>query len=223
MITAICIDDNPIDLEIVKTFLSSNSQLLLKSSFSNPEEAILYLKSNKIEVVFADIEMGKLNGLEFLNKLEHKPLIVFMSAHPKYAAESFQFEPLNYIVKPVTEIDVITSVERAYARLNGLSTKDFIMVKNSFSEYLKLTLKEILFIESDKDYLKIVSKNQRFRVLSTLKDFKLELPSYFVQAHRSFIVNINSIDSVVSDTIQIGSHQIPISRLYKKDFKLSLK
>lgn len=222
MITAICIDNNPIDLSIIKTILSNNSQLTLKNSFSNPEEAILYLKSTKIDLLFTDIEMGELNGLEVLNKLENKPMVVFISAHPKYAAESFQFEPLNYIVKPVTEIDIITSIERGYNRLKGVSTKGYIIIKSSYSKFIKILQKDILFIESDKDYLKIVCIKDKYRTLYRIKDFKLQLPHNFVQVHRSYIVNLNSIDSVLNNTIEISDNQIPISRLYKKEFLQTL-
>lgn len=220
MITAICIDDNRVDLSIIRTFLSTNPNVGLKESFSDPREAVSYLKDNKVDIIFTDIEMDDLNGLEVLSQVEYNPMVVFISSHPKYAADSFQFEPLNYIVKPVSETDIITSIERAKSRLKGLSTKNFIIVKSSYNEFNKLYLKNILFIEAEGDYLKIVCTDKELKTYDRIKNFKLQLPKEFRQPHRSYIVNMNKIDSIIEDVIHISSHLIPISRLYKKEIKL---
>lgn len=222
MIKAITLDDNQQDLNCLNELLQKMEGVHLQASFTNSINLLSYFEKNQVHLLFADIKMKGLNGLELLKKISCPPLLVFVTAYPEYALDSFQFDPLHYIVKPISEVEVRTAVERARIRLENLSLEGFVILKSGYGAYHKVLLKNIFFIESDGDYLKVQTNEGEIRVYERLKNFKKRLPPSFVQTHRSYIVNSEHVKSIVSNVVYLSDYRVPISRLYKKQVETAL-
>ena len=223
MLLCITIDDTKRDLEHLNQIIEGMTSVKLVGSFQDPLVAIAYMKKHPIDLLFSDIEMNESNGIELLKQVEHLPMLVFVSSHPKYAIDSFQLEPLHYIVKPATGEDVYTAVERALNREKSGLQNNYITLKESFNSYYKIHFSKLQFIESDGDYLKIHTNNKIHRILGRMKVFHTKLPDNFIRCHRSFIVNINCVSSLNNNKLLINEREIPISKLYRLNTTTKLR
>ena len=219
-INTILVDDNPNHLEYIRILIEENKDIQLIRTFTNPILALQFLKENKIDLMFSDIEMKEMSGLDLINSLEKPPLIVFVSSFPKYAIDSFQFEPLHFIEKPISEIDLHIAIDRAKNRIqNKKKFEDYIIVKKGHSEFIKISYNDILFIEADNDYVQIYTEKQMTRTHCTLKDIFEKLPKYFMKTHRSYIINKQYASTLSTSSLKILEYTIPISRAYQSDIK----
>ena len=163
-IKTILVDDNPNHLDCIRILIQENKDIQLISTFTNPILALQFLEQNKIDLIFSDIEMKEMSGLDLINAIEKPPLIVFVSSFPKYAIDSFQFEPLHFIEKPISELEIHIAIDRAKNRIkNKDKSEDYIIVKKGHSEFIKISYDDILFIEADNDYVQIYTKKQMTR------------------------------------------------------------
>ncbi len=219
-IKTILVDDNPNHLDSIKILIEENKDIQLIRTFTNPVLALQFLKENKIDLIFSDIEMKEMSGLNLINSLEKPPLIVFVSSFPKYAIDSFQFEPLHFIEKPISELDLHIAIDRAKNRIqNKKKFEDYIIVKKGHSDFIKISYNDILFIEADNDYVQIYTEKQITRTHYTLKEIFKKLPKDFIKTHRSYIINKQWASTFSTSSLKISGYTIPISRAYQTDVK----
>ncbi|KIC61228.1 LytR/AlgR family response regulator transcription factor [Chryseobacterium taiwanense] len=199
----IVLDDEPIGREIIENFVKEIPFLTLTNSFGDPVEALMFLENNSVDIIFSDIQMPKINGLDFVKTLENPPVIIFITAHRDFALDGFETGATDYLVKPVRFDRFLKAVNKAkeYISLKQNSTvhqvnSDRIFIKSN-GKLTKILLDEILYIEAQGDYLKIVINNEAYTTLATLKsmDEVLTLPKFF-RIQRSFIINLEAIRSL---------------------------
>jgi DNA-binding LytR/AlgR family response regulator len=229
----IAIDDEPLALDLLTDYIEKIPFLKLEKTFTNPIEALGYLQENNVDLIFLDIELPYLNGIEFVKCLQSKPMVIFITAFEKYALAGYDLEITDYLVKPFVFERFLKAVNKAYS-LNKLNRKrverslpvqekeshsDFIMVKTGYST-ININLNEILYIEGLKDYIKIHLPGKTILTLNSLKKLQEMLPeSRFARVHRSFIVSLPKIDSIQRSRIVIGKTFVPVGENYKSAFK----
>jgi DNA-binding LytR/AlgR family response regulator len=229
MIRTIAIDDEPLALQLVEGYISKTPFLKLLASFDNPLDAMDFLTNEPVDLIFLDIHMPDLSGIEFTRILQHRPKIIFTTAYEKYALEGFKLEAVDYLLKPFSYEEFLTAAQKAQ-KLIGLENvaKDKIEVSNEFlflkSEYKirRINFNEIKYIEGLKDYVKVYLQNENKPILSlnSLKSLEAKLPSEkFMRVHRSFIVNLEKIDTIERSRIVFGKTYIPVSEQYKEKFQ----
>lgn len=230
----IAIDDEPLALNIIENFCSKIPFVSLEKCFNSAMDAIDYLKSNKVDLMFLDINMPHLTGVEFVPILENPPMIVFTTAYQNYAITGFDLNATDYIVKPFSFDRFVQAVNKAYdvykLRMNSVtptsllseSGDKYLMIKVEYST-VKVLLKDIIYIEGLKDYIKICTFGKNYVTKSTMKNIsdKLHLTE-FMRIHKSFIVSINKIDMFENNHIlcrtNSGIVKLPLGSQYKDDF-----
>jgi DNA-binding LytR/AlgR family response regulator len=212
-VRCLIIDDEPLAINIIKNYLENFENFELISTFNNAIDGLKFLKNNSIDVIFLDINMPVLDGINFIKSLEDPPLIIMTTAYNEFALETYELDVLDYLVKPIEFPRFIKAINKVNKRLdstNGKHTIDtnkerpFIFVKIDKKKMKKIFLDEILVIESLKDYLKINTISSRYIVHSTLTDFTNLLPARdFIRIHRSFTISIHKIDALEGNSIEI--------------------
>ncbi|MGV0756766.1 LytR/AlgR family response regulator transcription factor [Empedobacter brevis] len=209
-LSCIILDDEPLGREIIEHFSSKISSLDVKKSFEDPIEAMLFLQEHTIDLLITDINMPQINGIELVQSLRHPPAIIFVTAHRDFALDGFDSGAIDYLVKPVRFERFLTAVNRVKERQKEVYdtetvVRDFIFVKAN-GKLEKIIFNEIIYIEAQGDYLKIVTKNEHFVTLSTMKSFEehLLIPE-FLRVQRSFIVNVSAIQSFSGHTIELDN------------------
>ncbi len=229
MITAIAIDDEPLALQLVSGYIEKTPGLNLMGKFDNPLDAIDYLATKAVDLVFVDIRMPDLSGLEFTRSMVKGPKVIFTTAYEKYALDGFRLDVVDYLLKPFSYEEFLKAVQKAQ-RLIRLEkgAPDHIDANNEYlflkSDYKikRINFNDILYIEGLKDYVKVYTKNSSNPVLSltTMKLIESKLPeSKFMRVHRSFIVNLEKIDTIERSRIVFGKTYIPVSEQYKDKFQ----
>ncbi|WP_346853929.1 LytTR family DNA-binding domain-containing protein [uncultured Draconibacterium sp.] len=230
MLRTIAIDDEPLALQLVISYVSKTPFLELVESFDNPLDAMEFLSDNPVELIFLDIQMPDLTGIEFTRILENRPKIIFTTAYEKYALEGFKLEATDYLLKPFSYEEFLKAARRA-EKIIGLEkteAKETVEANNEFlfikSEYKirRINFNEINYIEGLKDYVKVYLQNETKPILSlnSLKSLEAKLPeSKFMRVHRSFIVNLEKIDTIERSRIIFGKVYIPVSDQYKEKFQ----
>jgi DNA-binding LytR/AlgR family response regulator len=227
------VDDEPLAVDIIASFVEKVPQLELCASTNNALEAIELINNYQIDLLFLDIQMPNLSGIELVKTLKTPPLIIFTTAFSNYALDGFELNAVDYLLKPIPFDRFVKAVNKAAEmhQLKNLSQKvgfsvaneeqsTFILVKADYS-MVRIELSNILYIEGLKDYLKIVLANSAKPVLTlnSLKNYEEKLPSqHFIRVHRSYIVAINKIDAIQKHRIIIGKERIPIGDIYKEPF-----
>ncbi len=218
MLKCLVIDDEPLAREGIAGYVNDIDFLELIGTCENPLDAIGIMEKGQIDLLFLDIQMPKINGLDFLKSLQDPPLVIITTAYPSFALEGFQLAVLDYLVKPITFQRLLEAANKAKSQFNLLQQKPansstdhfFIKQENKFE---KIRLEELFFVESMQNYIQLHTSRGKFTTLLTLKNIKSELPDQgFLQVHKSYIVAISKIDSVEGNQVVIGEHKIPISR-----------
>lgn len=221
----IIIEDDKLYLRIIEEFVNKTSDLNLQSSFSNAVDAINFLgQDNDVQLIFLDIELPDMSGLEFLASINIKPQVVIISSKEKYAVEAFNYEVTDYLVKPINYARFYKALERAKRRMqmrNGLDKigKDEIFIKKN-STLVRLRYDQILFVEALENYVIFNTFDEKYTIHFTMKAIEQKLPhDKFTRVHRSFIVNTGSIEVIEDNSViikvQDGSKTIPIGKSYK--------
>jgi DNA-binding LytR/AlgR family response regulator len=216
----IIIDDDILAIKALKKCIERNGSLNLIAEFNSGEDALLYLNKESCDILFLDIEMKGMSGLDLIRKLNNIPFIVIMSAKSEYAAEAFNFDVVDYIVKPVL-FDrfekAISKVEKVAENLKS-SGKEFFFIKQD-NKMLQMMYKDVTYIEALADYVNIYSGEKRFTILSTMKAVENQLPKKdFMRIHRSYIVRLDKIKEIEDNTISVGGKLLPVSRSNKDSF-----
>jgi DNA-binding LytR/AlgR family response regulator len=225
-IRCILIDDEPLALEVLKAHLANHENIEVVSTFSNGGDAIAWLNNNTVDVVFTDINMPGISGLELVKHQYPAPhAVIFTTAHPNYAADAFEFEALDYLLKPISPERLDKAIKRLEEYLQmkkggdeAASLKpDFVFVKVD-GQHQKVNYSDIYYIEAFADYVKIwTSNDKRIVTLQTMRNMELSLPTdQFVRIHRSFIVAKNKIEAIQNNAVVIGTKQLPVGKNYKE-------
>jgi DNA-binding LytR/AlgR family response regulator len=228
----VIIDDEPLAVDLLKDFVSKVDSLELVSTFNNAIDAVSFINQTNIDLIFLDIEMPHFSGIEFLNTIEKKPLIIFTTAYSDYAVEGFNLGAVDYLVKPIPFHRFLKSVVRAQQIFNPAtavqsisenispeSEQDFMFVRAEY-ENVKMNFSDILFIEGLKDYVKIHTTDNKFTLtlISLIKLENLLSSKGFSRIHRSYIINIKHVKSIQKNKVLISDKRIPISESYKNAF-----
>ena len=227
----IIVDDEPLAREAIKMLIDETKDLYLLSTFNGAESAGTFLKDNPdtVDLVFLDIQMPGINGIEFSNSIPKETLVVFTTAFSEFAADSYEVDAVDYLIKPVRLERFQKAVDKArtYSKLMGIkdktsnietATDDYLFVKAE-RKMFKLHFKNILFIQGLKDYVILHTENQKVITAMNIKTIQEQLPkNIFVRVSKSYIVNSKCIDSLDNNTIYIGENEIPIGNIYRDYF-----
>ena len=222
-IKCIIIDDEPLAIKIIENYLNDFQNMELVATFNTAIAALPTIESGEIDVVFLDINMPKMSGLDFLRSLTVKPNIVITTAYREYAVESFDLDVLDYLVKPIPYSRIVKAITKINTRVNSGKEKisdtsfkeePYIFLKVD-KKLMKIKLNDILFIESLKDYIKVITTMGDYLVHKSMTSISEELPQEnFLRIHRSFTIAINKITSVEGNSVEIANRRIPIGRNY---------
>lgn len=228
-LNAIIIDDEPLAIKVLKNYIEQIKEVELTATFSNAVEASTFLQQHTVDIVFLDINMPVLNGLDFLANLAVKPMVIMTTAHEEYALKSFDLEAIDYLVKPIPFPRFLKAVQRIIGLKQGQNTvvqennaapTSSIFVKVDKKKLQKINIDDIVVIESLKDYIHIKTTSQKFIVHRTLSSFTEELPSdKFIRIHRSYTVAIERITAVEGNSLEIEGIRYTIGRSYLNEVK----
>lgn len=220
-INCIVIDDEPLALELVESYIKKIPYLHLKGLFHEPFSAITMLRSGKVDLIFLDVNMPDISGIEFLKSFDKPPAFIFITAYDQFAVQGFELNALDYLLKPVPFNRFLKASDRAFEMLKPKvpDLDGFIFVKSEHNT-IKVSLSSIYFIEGYKDYLKIYTEDVNpILTLTTLKAFEELLPASFQRVHRSYIISVNKIISFRSAKVYIRNRYIPIGESYAEQFQ----
>lgn len=226
-INCLVVDDEPLARNLLSDYVNKVPDLHLEGIAENGIKAMKALREKKIDLVFLDIQMPELTGINMLKALQTRPMIIFTTAYSEYALESYELDVVDYLLKPITFERFLKAVEKVNQRLQSGETvspmpaidQQFVFIKDG-TKLVKVLFKDILYVEGLKDYVTVHTKNQKIVSLQRLKALEAQLPeSQFIRIHNSYIVSLSAIHTVHRNEVQIGDTKIPISDSYKKSFK----
>ena len=222
-IKCIIIDDEPLAGEVIATHLKEFSNMQLLGSYTNPLDALLLIDSGEVDAVFIDINMPKMNGLDFIRSLDASPYFIITTAYREYAVESFDLDVFDYLVKPVPFTRFLKSINKLSQKMmteqstettQPSTEKSFIFLKVD-KKLIKIKFEDIYFIESLKDYIKVFTKTGDYLAHKSLSGITEELPNnLFLRIHRSFTVALDKIQALEGNSVMIADKRIPIGRKY---------
>lgn len=222
-LSCIVVDDEPLAIEQMAEYISKVPYLEMKASFQRGLDAIMYLKSNRADILFLDIQMDDINGIQILKSVKDLPSVILTTAYDQYAIEGYSLEVSDYLLKPISFERFLKAVDRIYGKFVTIpgsdernQTENYIFVKAD-SKLVRIAWDEILFIEGQRDYLKFhLAGNRRIMTLLNLRSLEEQLPSdQFIRIHKSFIISASRIDSIGKASVRIGERDIPIGESYK--------
>ncbi|HUH46384.1 MAG TPA: LytTR family DNA-binding domain-containing protein, partial [Arenibacter sp.] len=216
----ILIDDSAMQRRAISKLVKEHPNLIQTNEFSNGLDAKNDMANNAVDLIFLDIEMPGLNGFDLLESLESKPQVIIISGNPDYAMKAFDYDVTDYLKKPVDKKRFDQAVKKAVNNHILAHTEEveeeFIYINNHLKK-TKLLLGEVLWIEAYGDYVKIIAKDKRLLILSTMKAFAKQLPQdKFLRIHKSYTVNLEKIEKFNGSSVEIGGQVIPLSR-HKKE------
>ncbi|MCB4808952.1 response regulator transcription factor [Tamlana sp. 62-3] len=222
------IDDEPLAINVIKNYLDQIENFEVIKTFTNAIECLNFLKESTVDVIFVDINMPVLDGLNLIKSLENPPLIIVTTAYEEFALETYELDVLDYLVKPIEFPRFMKSLNKVNKRLENNTAVNkpqndrpaYLFVKIDKKKMKKIYLDEILTVESLKDYLKINTTTGKYIIHSTLSDFTDLLPSRdFIRIHRSYTIAINKIDAVEGNSVEIEGLRYTIGRSYLEEVK----
>ncbi|MEO9805529.1 MAG: LytTR family DNA-binding domain-containing protein [Reichenbachiella sp.] len=221
----IIVDDEPLAIEVIESYVERIESLVLVGKFRNAIKAFDFIQSGEqVDLIFLDIQMPKLTGIEFLKTLQQPPKVIFTTAYREYALEGFDLEVLDYLLKPISFDRFMKAISKAINQSTltnegdvsvASDGEDFIFFKCD-KKMIRVSLKDILYIESIKDYVKIKTADKEVVTHQKISVLETKLPeTHFIRIHRSFIVNIPKIESYSASEIELNNESIPVGRNYK--------
>lgn len=225
-ISCMIIDDEPLARKGLKEYIADVAFLQLDSEFDSAVKAIERLNSNAVQLLFLDIEMPRLNGIELLRTLQQPPMVIVTTAYPEYALEGYELDVLDYLVKPISFNRFVKAVTKAReyvaARIPGnpavaSAADDHFFIKAD-AKLVKILYADLLFAEATQNYVTLYTKDRKYITHLTFKSIEENLPaSIFLKVHKSYLVNLSRIDGVEAAGLIIGNYTIPISRSNKDE------
>ncbi|MEL6676301.1 MAG: LytTR family DNA-binding domain-containing protein [Bacteroidota bacterium] len=228
----IAIDDEPLALEVLQRFAAKVPGITLEAVFQNPVKASQFLQEEKVDLIFLDIQMPDLTGMQFLETLSEKPLVIFTTAYSQYAVDSYNLDAVDYLLKPIVFDRFVKAVNKAQevwqaknaqrdipgrgeSLVNG---EEYLFIKSD-TRFFKVNYGDILFIEGMRDYIAVHTPKQRILTLMSMTKMLERLPSAdFMRVHKSYIIGIHHINLIQNNRVIIAGKEIPISNSYKEAF-----
>jgi DNA-binding LytR/AlgR family response regulator len=217
--TCIIVDDDLLSVKMLEGLVAQTDFLSVDKSFQNPVEAVNYLRDHHADILFLDVEMPGMTGLEMLSAIEELPYVILVSGKAEYALEAFHFEVEDYLLKPPTYVRFLKAVKKVQEKLSqdqAVQFKgDFVFVKSD-TALVKVDIRQVQWVEALADYVAIVTKEKKYVCHSTMKAIEAKLPpDQFVRVHRSYIVRIDQIDAIEDKTVSVGKKVIPVGGTYR--------
>lgn len=223
---AIAVDDEPLALEVVRAHAAKVPFLELKAEFTDAFQALEYLQKESIDLIFLDIKMPDISGIEFFNSLRIKPLLIFTTAYSEHAVTSFEMDAIDYLLKPFSLARFIQACNKAYELYNfrnATETSDHLYLKTGY-EQVRVQYDEILYLEATGNYVTFVLTDKKVLARSTFAEAIHWLPQQkFVRVHRSYMVAVSKINKVERHQVTLGNTKIPVSEAYQEQLQLMLK
>ncbi|HZI00751.1 MAG TPA: LytTR family DNA-binding domain-containing protein [Flavisolibacter sp.] len=223
---AIAIDDEPIALDVIRSHAAKVPFLELKAEFTDAFKALAYLQKEQIDLIFLDIKMPDISGIDFYNSLSKRPLLIFTTAYTEHAVTSFEMDAIDYLLKPFSLARFIKSCNKAfelYNFRNSTETNDHLFVKTGYDQ-IKVAFDDILYLEAAGNYVTFVLKDKNILSRSTFAEAIALLPAdKFVRVHRSFVVAVDKISKVERHQLTVNKATVPISEAYAPDLRNILK
>lgn len=217
-ITAIAIDDEPRALEVVQIHAQKVPFLELKATFTDAFEAIPYLQQNKIDLIFLDIKMPDISGIEFVHILQKTPMIIFTTAYSEYAVNGFELDAVDYLMKPFSLVRFTKACNKVLEIkiLRNEDTPNFIFLKTGYEEE-KVLLDDILYIEAEGNYMAYILSNKKLLSRQNITEVLTQLPhNQFIRIHRSYIVAVNKIQKITRQSVWVAGNEILVGASYEE-------
>lgn len=222
MIRCLIIDDEPLARQLLTDFIGKVPELHLEGSYSSALAALEKLRKNNIDVLFLDIQMPDITGIEFLKTLNPKPLVIFTTAHAEHALQGYELDVTDYLLKPFDFNRFLKSINKITQRLSSppegkpeLPEQEFIFVKDG-TKQVKIPLNAIQYIGGSREYVTIVTADKKVMSLQTMKSMEEMLPADFIRIHNSYIISLAAVDTIYKNKLQVGNEVFPIGITYKK-------
>ncbi|MGZ3751909.1 MAG: LytR/AlgR family response regulator transcription factor [Flavisolibacter sp.] len=227
-IKCIIVDDEPMARDVIKRYIQQVPKLKLLAEFGNAIDATFFLQEQSVDIIFLDIKMPQLSGTEFVRSLRTIPKIIFTTAHKEYAHEGFELDVTDYLLKPIRFDRFLRAVNKAFPQKQQEADSFPLVDNNSVPSFIylrvdrkmiKVVLDDILYIESDKDYVKVFTEKGYFITRQTIASVEAMLSdSKFIRVHRSYIVSLAKMKSFTAETVEVGNKELPIGKLYRNIF-----
>lgn len=233
-ISCLAVDDEPPALDVLRRYISSVQALELVSTCSDAVEALNFIRQRSVDLIFLDIQMPQILGTDFLRTLKKPPKVIFTTAFRKFAIEGFELDAVDYLLKPISFERFLKAVNKVMdASLNGTLSVEVEPRKKSIDNYIylrsdrkmiKVALADILYIESIKDYIKVIATSGTVITKQSISSIEETLPKeMFIRIHRSYIVALNKVESYSNELVWVGKAELPISRMYRHEVEKILK
>ena len=230
MMTCIILEDEIPAQKILINYLGKLPNIELKGTFNAAIEANTFLKNTTVDIVFLDINLPDISGIDFIKTIENPPTIIMTTAYPDYAVSSFELDTIvDYLVKPFSFDRFLKAVNKAKRivldddKNQSVSNEETIFL-NVDKTLHKVIISDIIRVESDRNYITVVTKNKKLTYIDSLKNWKEKLPeNTFIQVHKSFIVNSKFVEKISGNELYLGDNRIPIGRTYKQELLKKLK
>ncbi len=215
----IIIDDEPAAREILEEYILGTPELALAGVCKSALEARQFLKENEVELIFLDVQMPRLSGISFLKSLSHPPKVILTTAYSEYALESYELDVVDYLLKPFSFERFLKAVDKTLAKNHKTNTEDDYITLKADGKLYRVKFGEIVFAESQGDYLTLHTTEKRITFNETLKDFCSRLSeTNFCRVHKSYLVSLSKIDYLEGNMIRLGEHSVPVGKSYKEAF-----
>ncbi|MGD1895214.1 MAG: LytR/AlgR family response regulator transcription factor [Cyclobacteriaceae bacterium] len=225
MINCIAIDDEPLALDLVEDFASKVPFLNLVATYNSGLDALDLLNDQQVDLLFLDIQMPDISGMQFIKSLEHPPKVIFTTAYAQHAVEGFNVDAVDYLLKPFTFERFLKAANKARQLFQtGTSsnlTENYMFVKSGY-DMVKVNYDDIQFIEGLKDYVKIHTEGKTVIALLSMKSLEESLPASFFRVHRSYIINFRFLESVGRRNVIVSKKDIPLGDMYREQFMAKL-
>ncbi len=227
-LSCIAVDDEPLALEKMETYIAKVDYLDLRGTFDNTFDALNFLRQERVDLMFLDIQMDELTGIQLLEVLKNQPKVILTTAYDQYALRGYELDVVDYLLKPFSFQRFLKATEKVFESVRQIqqpttkspthSDKDFILVRSEY-RLQKIKLQDIQYIEGMKDYSRIFTPTNKIMTLQNLKKLEEVLPCPpFLRVHKSFIISVDRVNSIGKNDIVVAERTIPIGGLYKKTF-----
>ena len=223
-IRCLVVDDEELARKLLENFIARMPNLQLAGQCKDPMEAIQFLQEHSVDIIFLDIQMPGLTGIEFLRTLKQKPIVIFTTAYPEYAVEGYSLDVIDYLLKPFSFERFVQAVNKASEFLtlksarneSPTNSKDFILVKSEHKIH-RIKYDDINYIQSMREYVAYYTPSGRILSLNSLKNLEAELPpSRFIRIHKSYMVAIEKVDTLEGNMVHVGKDKLPIGASYRE-------
>ncbi len=215
----IIVDDEPLSREVIADYLLDCPELELTGQFANAFDARDFLNKNETDLIFLDINMPRLSGVNFVKSLSKAPAIIFITAYPEFAVEGFELEAVDYLLKPVPQDRFLKAANRFLEKAGGQRATDDSMLVKADKKLYRLELDQITYVEAMGDYIRINTDDRSLTVYERLAGFADKLPAdQFSRIHKSYVVSLSKIEYLEGNQVKIGENLLPVSATYKDSF-----